>query len=77
MNEQNNEEIRVYIGTYTHGDSEGIYVYRLNLSSGELEFESKSDRSGKPPPFWRSIPNTAISIRLTPCEKLTANRAGV
>ncbi len=42
MNEQNNAEIRVYIGTYTHGDSEGIYVYRLNLSSGELEFESKA-----------------------------------
>ena len=42
MNEQNSKEIRVYIGTYTHGDSEGIYVYRLNLSSGALEFESKA-----------------------------------
>ena len=42
MNEQNSNEIRVYVGTYTHGDSEGIYVYRLNLSSGALEFESKA-----------------------------------
>ncbi len=42
MSEQNSEEIRVYIGTYTHGDSEGIYVYRLNVSSGALEFESKA-----------------------------------
>lgn len=42
MSEQNSEEVRVYIGTYTHGDSEGIYVYRLDLSSGALEFESKA-----------------------------------
>lgn len=29
------EEI-VYIGTYTGGDSEGIYTYKLNLKTGEL-----------------------------------------
>lgn len=27
----------VYVGTYTSGKSEGIYLYRLNLSSGELK----------------------------------------
>ena len=42
MIEGNSDEVRVYIGTYTHGDSEGIYVYRLNVSSGALEFESKA-----------------------------------
>ena len=42
MSEGNSDEVRVYIGTYTHGDSEGIYVYRLNVSSGALEFESKA-----------------------------------
>ncbi|MGD8586511.1 MAG: beta-propeller fold lactonase family protein, partial [Chloroflexota bacterium] len=26
----------VYIGTYTQGDSKGIYVCRLDMSSGEL-----------------------------------------
>jgi 6-phosphogluconolactonase len=30
----------VYIGTYTQGDSEGIYVYRLDTSSGALEYVS-------------------------------------
>ena len=30
------------LGTYTQGDSEGIYVYRLSASSGELKFESKA-----------------------------------
>ena len=29
-----------YIGTYTQGDSEGIYVYRLDTSSGALEYVS-------------------------------------
>ncbi len=30
-------ELMVYVGTYTTGKSEGIYLYRLNLSSGELK----------------------------------------
>ena len=29
-------ELLVYVGTYTAGKSEGIYLFRLNLSSGEL-----------------------------------------
>jgi 6-phosphogluconolactonase len=30
-------ELLVYVGTYTTGKSEGIYLYRLNLPSGELK----------------------------------------
>ncbi|PYS83173.1 MAG: 6-phosphogluconolactonase [Acidobacteria bacterium] len=30
------QELLVYVGTYTAGKSEGIYLYRLQLSSGEL-----------------------------------------
>ena len=33
-------ELNVYIGTYTSGRSEGIYIYRMNLSSGELKYFS-------------------------------------
>lgn len=29
-------ELLVYVGTYTSGKSEGIYLFRLNLSTGEL-----------------------------------------
>src|ERR1700760_1942239 len=29
-------ELPVYVGTYTTGKSEGIYLYLLQLSSGEL-----------------------------------------
>src|SRR2546427_12641013 len=31
-------ELLVYVGTYTTGKSEGIYLYRLNLASGELKY---------------------------------------
>src|SRR5262249_5121836 len=30
-------ELLLYVGTYTSGKSEGIYVYRMNLAGGELK----------------------------------------
>lgn len=34
------KEMMLYVGTYTRGASEGIYIYRMNLASGELRRES-------------------------------------
>src|SRR5262249_47564368 len=34
---QKSNELLLYVGTYTRGKSEGIYVYRMNLSGGELK----------------------------------------
>jgi 6-phosphogluconolactonase len=31
------KELTLYVGTYTSGKSEGIYVYRMNLGNGELK----------------------------------------
>ena len=42
MSEQSEGQTLVYIGTYTRGESEGIYVYRMDPSSGALEFSSKA-----------------------------------
>lgn len=42
MNKQNDYEVLVYIGTYTNGKSEGIYVYRMEKSTGVLEYVSKA-----------------------------------
>ncbi len=48
MTNQNNQEFFVYVGTYTRrephvvGKSEGIYVYRFDLSSGALQFAGKA-----------------------------------
>jgi 6-phosphogluconolactonase len=30
------QELVLYVGTYTSGKSEGVYIYRMDLSSGEL-----------------------------------------
>jgi 6-phosphogluconolactonase len=48
MTKQNNYEVLVYIGTYTHGKSEGIYVYRMEKSSGTLSFVSKATGVNNP-----------------------------
>ena len=36
------EKLLVFVGTYTRRGSEGIYVYRMDGSSGALEFASKA-----------------------------------
>ena len=33
--------IQVYVGTYTHRESAGVYVYTLDLWSGKLEYHSE------------------------------------
>ena len=33
--------IPVYVGTYTHRESVGVYVYTLDLQSGKLEYHSE------------------------------------
>ena len=38
MNKQNYENTFVYVGTYTQNQNQGIYIYRLNSSTGGLEF---------------------------------------
>ena len=53
MAQQNNQDYFVYVGTYTHGDSEGIYVYRLDGATGALEYSSKITGVEKSVVFWR------------------------
>ncbi|NIA29685.1 MAG: beta-propeller fold lactonase family protein [Actinobacteria bacterium] len=36
------QDFLVYVGTYTNGESEGIYLYRLNTANGELTYFSKT-----------------------------------
>lgn len=38
----------VYIGTYTGGDSKGIYVYRLDNATGKLDFTGQSAMTTNP-----------------------------
>lgn len=48
MTKQNNGEMFVFIGTYTRGKSEGIYVYSMDMSSGILKFASKATGLSNP-----------------------------
>ncbi len=38
MSQQTNPGVLLFVGTYTRGESEGIYVYRLDSDTGALEF---------------------------------------
>jgi len=42
------EEILVYVGTYTRRGSEGVYAYRLDLSTGSLEHISTAPKVENP-----------------------------
>ncbi|MSS73793.1 MAG: lactonase family protein [Candidatus Latescibacteria bacterium] len=42
MAQQNSGDLLVYVGTYTRGKSEGIYVYRMDASTGALTPLSKA-----------------------------------
>jgi len=42
------QEMLVYVGTYTTGKSEGIYLYRMNLASGELKHVSTTSGVANP-----------------------------
>jgi 6-phosphogluconolactonase len=42
------KELLLYVGTYTRGKSEGLYVYRMNLASGELKHSATVKGSSNP-----------------------------
>ena len=48
MAENKDKGMLVYVGTYTRGKSEGIYVYRLDPSSGALERAGRPARADNP-----------------------------
>lgn len=45
MNAVSSQEIYLFVGTYTSGKSEGIYVYKFNTTNGELKEVSKMNSS--------------------------------
>ena len=50
MSEIRGETLYLYVGTYTEGESEGIYVYRMHPITGALELASITD-AGENPTF--------------------------
>ena len=41
-------ERTLYVGTYTHRDSEGIYIYRFDTQTGALRHESLAAEQDQP-----------------------------
>src|SRR3989441_5048064 len=68
-------ELLVYVGTYTTDKSEGIYLYRLNLSSGELKHVATT-RGVVNPSFLALAPNRRYLYAVNEVEEFAGRKSG-
>jgi 6-phosphogluconolactonase len=72
--EQNKDSL-IYIGTYTDGKSEGIYLYRLNQSSGELRHVATT-KGVVNPSFLAISPNRRYLYAVNEVEEFAGRKSG-
>jgi len=68
-------ELLVYVGTYTSGKSEGIYLYRLNLTSGELKHVATT-KGVKDPSFLALDPGRRYLYAVNEVEEFAGKKSG-
>lgn len=68
-------ELLVYVGTYTAGKSEGLYLYRLNLSSGELKHVGTTP-GVKDPSYLALAPSRRYLYAVNEVEEFAGKRSG-
>jgi 6-phosphogluconolactonase len=68
-------ELLVYIGTYTTGKSEGIYLYRLDLSSGELKYLATT-KGVVNPSFLTLSPNRRYLYAVNEVQEFAGKKSG-
>jgi len=68
-------ELLVYVGTYTSGKSEGIYLYRLNLTSGELKHVATT-KGVKDPSFLALDPGRRYLYAVNEVEEFAGKKTG-
>ena len=68
-------ELLLYVGTYTSGKSEGIYLYRFNLSSGELKHVSTMP-GVKDPSYLALAPNRRYLYAVNEVEDFGGKKSG-
>ena len=68
-------ELSVYVGTYTTGKSEGIYLYQLNLSSGELKHVATT-RGVVNPSFLALAPSRRYLYAVNEVEEFALRKSG-
>ncbi|HWN08648.1 MAG TPA: lactonase family protein [Pyrinomonadaceae bacterium] len=69
------KELLVYVGTYTSGRSEGIYLYRLNPSSGELKHVATT-KDVKDPSYLTLAPNRRYLYAVNELEEFAGKKSG-
>ena len=69
------KELFVYVGTYTTGKSEGIYLYRLNLASGELKHVATT-KGVSNPSFLTLTSNRRYLYAVNEVEDFAGRRSG-
>jgi 6-phosphogluconolactonase len=65
----------VYVGTYTTGKSEGIYLYRLDLSSGELKYVATT-KGVVNPSFLALSPSRRYLYAVNEVEEFAGKKSG-
>ena len=68
-------ELLVYVGTYTSGKSEGIYLYRMNLSSGELNHVATT-KGVKDPSYLTLSTNRRYLYAVNEVEEFAGKKSG-
>jgi 6-phosphogluconolactonase len=69
------KELLVYVGTYTSGKSEGIYLYRFNLTSGELSHVSTT-KGVVDPSFLALAPGRRFLYAVNELEMFEGKKSG-
>lgn len=69
------DDLLVYIGTYTSGKSEGIYLYRMNLSSGELKHVATT-KGVKDPSYLALAPRRRYLYAVNEVEEFAGKKSG-
>lgn len=72
---ESNGELLVYVGTYTSGKSEGIYLYGLNLSSGELKHVATT-KGVVEPSFLTLAPSRRFLYAVNEVEEFGGQKSG-
>ncbi len=69
------QDLLVYVGTYTDGKSEGIYLYRLHQSSGELRHVATT-KGVVNPSFLTISPNGRYLYAVNEVEEFAGKKSG-
>ncbi len=69
------KNLLVCVGTYTRGEREGIYVYRINLSTGALKFVTKTAGAVNPS-FLAADPKNRYLYAVNEVKEIDGNPGG-